>query len=233
MAQVRILFLAVAAALAAIVLVGCDKNPCEKLADGYYSYRSAALGCAYVIPSVKIGDACSVSSNSCDGNDSKLLDDYAACIGEIAKCETGKEQAFADAETACYKPLDSLSDTCAPALSMVCTTSTNQAYSLTDAYANLEGIACGSYWDDEVGMAKLTALEHFKTWEDCLREMANCTHKDIDALEAYTLCMVSMDACEDGAEADFEAAANACFTATTLSQGCMDALKVKTEAATQ
>ncbi|MGC4113118.1 MAG: hypothetical protein QM765_00245 [Myxococcales bacterium] len=49
MAQVRVLFLAVVA----LSLAGCGKNVCDKLGDGYYAYRTAGLGCAYVIPSVK------------------------------------------------------------------------------------------------------------------------------------------------------------------------------------
>ena len=218
MAKVRILFLA----CAVLSLAACGKNVCDKIADGYYAYRSAALGCAYVVPSVKIGDACGVNSARCDGNDSKLLEDYSTCIGEIAKCETGKEQAFADAETTCFKGLDGLSDGCASGLTMVCTTSTNQAYSLVDAYDNLSALAgeCTTPPDVSAAMPLLT-------YEDCQRNIGKCTHQDVNALETYTMCLEGLSACEDGKEADFVVAATACHSAMQLSAPCLEALTPK------
>ncbi|HEY3447138.1 MAG TPA: hypothetical protein VGK67_12270 [Myxococcales bacterium] len=216
MAQVRILFLA----LAALSLAGCGKAVCDKVADGYYAYRSAALGCAYVVPSVKIGDACGVNSAQCDGNDTTLLENYGTCLGEIAKCETGKEQAFADAETACFKGLAGLSDGCYAGLSMICTTSTNQVSSLLDAWDMADSRA-GNCTTPPPAVAR-----PFKEWEDCLRGIGTCSHADVTKLEAYTLCLSSLDKCEDGKEAEFTAAEDACLTALSLSTACAEALKV-------
>ncbi|MGC4113119.1 MAG: hypothetical protein QM765_00250 [Myxococcales bacterium] len=175
-----------------------------------------------------------MNNGGCDGNDTKLLEEYGTCLGKIAKCETGREQEFADAESTCYASLSALSDGCATGLSMVCTTSTNQAYSLVDAYDNLTSLAgkCTVYADAEApgheeAVARLAALQHLLTSEPCLRGIESCTHQDLDAIEAYTLCLEDMTKCVDGSEEAFEATAEKCFTDMTLSAKCLEAIQVK------
>jgi hypothetical protein len=218
MAQVRILFFAVAA----LALAGCAKSTCDKAADGYYAYRSAALGCAYVIPSIKIGDACAANDEKCTSDDAKLIDDYGDCLTKIAKCEVGKEQEFADAETACYGKLSALSAECAASLSLLCTTSTNQAWSLVDAYDNADGMASSC--------TEPPATPHtYKTADACMLSITSCSNADLTALATYANCLISLPECADDTKADFEAAVAACNTALSLSAACSEALTVKAE----
>ncbi len=216
MAQVRILFLAVAA----LWLAGCGKNVCDKLADGYYAYRSAALGCTYVVPSLKIGDACGVSSTQCTGDDNSLLEEYGDCIGKIANCEIGKEEQFADAETTCYSKLAGLSDSCATGLTLICTTTTAQVVSMGDAYDNVAALAGECTEPPELALP-------FKTLEGCLQSIAECTSADLAALGNYTQCLYDLaEPCEDGAEQALVDSVNACSSELTLSAACNEALQV-------
>lgn len=209
MAQLRIL----AVAAAALTLAGCAKGACDKVADAYYDYRTKALGCAGVAPSFKIGDACSVYAGFCDGDDTKVLEAYATCIGGIAKCEAGGEDAFLASEASCLEKVlpTGISNSCGAALTGVC------EY-LTDANKYFLG-----------GMATCSSLSLAASVKDsakCMDASKDCSATDRDALTAYGDCVTAMDACVPEAEADFTAAEAACLETLkgALSGACSSAI---------
>lgn len=218
MALVRVLILAIAA----LALAGCGKTACDKAADGYYAYRSAGLGCAYTLSPIKIGDACSVRNEKCTADDDKLLEAYGDCLSKVAKCEVGKEQDFADGETACYAEMSKLSDGCAAGLSLVCTTSTNQAYSLLDAFDAVEASAAGC-------TTPPAFTRKFVSGDTCMAGIMSCTNADLAQLATYANCLAGIAGCEDGKEQEFVDAVGACDSALTVSSACAEGLKPAAE----
>jgi hypothetical protein len=112
----------IAVFLSVLAGAGCGKTACEKVADGYYTYRGQAIACGVTVkPAFKIGDACSNYIERCSSADLTVVETYSTCVSAI-QCDTSNPSDLTASEKTCREKVlpSGLSNTCAAALTGVC-----------------------------------------------------------------------------------------------------------------
>lgn len=103
-------------AVVSLALTGCGGSLCEDVADSLDKVNEKAKPCGFDSTTDPITDddikRCEDNLDKCTDADKDALGKFNDCIGDLATCSTGNENAFAAALLACGAHLDKVSDNC-------------------------------------------------------------------------------------------------------------------------
>jgi hypothetical protein len=114
--------LACAFAVVSLALTGCGGSICEDFKDVSEDLEEKAAPCSDGTNGGSNEEfnvqQCESDLAKCTDEDKEALEDYISCLGDVDKCEKGKEDAFGGAVLACaFSAAGKLSDACTSAVS--------------------------------------------------------------------------------------------------------------------
>ena len=109
----KVIRIAVTAAVASLVLVGCGRNnPCETLDSAYESLQGKKGTCNDVQITSPSKAPCDANIDKCSDADLIIIEDQADCLQKVTACESGNEFGWLGQIAACGQTAQNLSADC-------------------------------------------------------------------------------------------------------------------------